>query len=387
MRHAIASAFFLWLLTVPAHAQEAVQPAMPRNVMLIGWDGASRDHVKALLAEGKLPNLKRIINEGKLVDITVTSGATDTKAGWTQILTGYRPEMTGVYSNFQFRDVPAGYSLFERLRAKFGSQSIATVAVIGKAWHCGEIDPPFKRPYDPVKDGPNVEKLADTGKRIRQPGSHHRQFPPHLVEENGVQYVVFEGSPYYTMHKSVDQWHFGLMQDENVGDKALDMLDQYGKKPFFFFVHFANVDHSGHLYGEWSKQYDAAIVSGDRELGRIVEKLNQLGVYQKTLIYVTADHGFDVGGKMHHHAPFAFLATNDKSVIRGGTRADIAPTILTSLGVDLNKITPSLNGRSLSSPATAAEIKAIEAVSKGKQNPKPEPVSVHRRKHRSAKAK
>ena len=115
MQRAIASAFFLWLLTMPAYAQETVQPAMPHNVMLIGWDGASRDHVKALLAEGKLPHLKHIINEGKLVDITVTSGATDTKAGWTQILTGYRPEVTGVYSNSRFRDVPAGYSIFERL--------------------------------------------------------------------------------------------------------------------------------------------------------------------------------------------------------------------------------------------------------------------------------
>ena len=93
------------------------------------------------------------------------------------------------------------------------------------------------------------------------------------MEENGQKFLVFEGSPYYTMHKNVDEWHFGLMQDEKVGDKALELLDKYGKKPFFFFVHFAEVDHSGHRHGEPSKEYNDAIISGDKQLGRIVEKL------------------------------------------------------------------------------------------------------------------
>jgi arylsulfatase A-like enzyme len=164
--------------------------------------------------------------------------------------------------------------------------------------------------------------------------------------------VVFEGSPYYTMHKSCDEWHFGLTQDEAVGDKALAMLDRYRKKPFFFFVHFAEVDHSGHKHGEPSKEYNDAIISGDRQLGRIVEKLKQLGLADKTLIYVTADHGFDVGGKGHRNAPYVFLGTNDKQVARNGARADITPTILDRLGVDLSKLTPPLDGESLAKPAT-----------------------------------
>ena len=38
--------------------------------------------------------------------------------------------------------------------------------------------------------------------------------------------------------------------------------------------------------------------------------------------------------------------------MRGGTRADITPTILDRLGVDLGKITPPLDGESLAKPAT-----------------------------------
>ena len=341
------------LIALPAWAQDA-KPSMVNNAMIVGWDGAHRDHVKALLKEGKLPNLQKLIGEGTLVDVDVTSGATDTKAGWTQILTGYRPEITGVYNNGRFRDVPAGYSVFERLRATFGADKIATVAVIGKKGHCGEIDAPFKRPFDPAKDTPATKPGKKNGKA--KPGAKAQG--RRIVEENGAKYLVFEGSPYYTMHNNVDEWHFGLVQDEKVGDKALEMFDKYGKKPFFFFVHFAEVDHSGHRNGEPSKEYNDAIISGDMQLGRIVDKLKQLGVYDKTLIYVTADHGFDVGGKGHGYAPYVFLGTNDKRVMRDGTRADITPTVLDRLGVDTSKITPPLDGESLAKPATKPVEKA-----------------------------
>ena len=191
------------------------------------------------------------------------------------------------------------------------------------------------------------------------------------MEEGGAKYVVFEGSPYYTMHQNVDQWRFGLTQDEKVGDEALAMLDKYGKKPLFCFVHFAEVDHQGHRFGEPSQEYDDAIVSGDKQLGRIMEKLKELGVYQKTWIYVTADHGFDVGAKHHKDAPHVFLATNDKQVVRDGARTDIAPTILDRLGVDTAKIAPPLDGESLAKPATKPPAKReIPLKGKGKRKRK-----------------
>jgi hypothetical protein len=355
MRRASLFLFVLGLLVLPVRAQEGTKPPMAKNAILLGWDGAHRDHVKALLKEGKLPHLQQLISEGTLVDIDVKSGATDTKAGWTQILTGYRPEITGVYNNSRFRDVPAGYSVFERLRAQYGADKIATATAIGKKGHCGEIDPPFKKPVDAKDAQPAARPAAKQGKKKAkasgQPG-FKGQKRGRVVEENGQKFLVFEGSPYYTMHNNVDEWHLALTQDEKVGDKALELLDKYGRKPFFFFVHCAEVDHSGHKHGEPSREYNDAIISGDKQLGRIVEKLKQLGVYDKTLIYVTADHGFDVDGKGHGNAPYVFLGTNDKQVMRNGTRADITPTILDRLGVDLAKITPPMDGETLAKPAT-----------------------------------
>lgn len=354
-----------WMMPARADPQPA-EP--PRNIILMGWDGCHRDHVKALLGEHKLPNLRKLIDEGTMVEIDVTSGATDTKAGWSQILTGYKPEVTGVYNNTRYRDIPPGYSIFERLKDRFGADQFAAVAVIGKKRHCGEIDAPCKRLYDPARDDGEEKPAAKAGPRAggKQPGGRLKPQRGRVVVENGQQYMVFEGSPYFTMHKACDEWIFGLMEDRKVGDTSIEMLDKYKDKPFFFFVHCAEVDENGHKFGEPSGEYNDAIISGDAQLGRLAEKLAALNLYAKTRIYVVADHGFDVGSKGHAYAPYVFLATNDKKVIRGGTRADIAPTIMDRLGLDLSTFNPRLDGASLLTPAVKPAEKAPAGAKPGR---------------------
>jgi hypothetical protein len=343
----------------------------PQNVILIGWDGAQREHVEQCLARKELPSLQRLIDQGKYVKIDV-EGTTDTKAGWSQILTGYYPRVTGVYSNGRFRPVPKGLSIFERLENNFGADRFITVAVIGKRQHCGEINPPQKIRLDkegkePVKAkaGKNKKKQADAaaagnnqkqgqkkakkGGANAQPGAG-RKLQGVIVEENGVQYRVIPGSPYYGMHTALEVWEFGLMEDQKVGSRALELLDKYKDQPFFFFVHFAAVDHSGHKYGENSKQYNDALISNDLWTGKIMDKLQELGLAEKTQIYVTADHGFNEDAKRHSFAPYVFLATNNRAVCRDGRRQDVAPTIYEALGVDATKFEPRLDGISLTQP-------------------------------------
>lgn len=385
----------LSLLAGIAWAQTG-REAPPRNVILIGWDGAQRAHVQEMLERGQLPILKALAEEGALVDIDIITGATDTKAGWTQILTGYHPEVTGVYSNSRYRDVPAGLSLFERLKKHFGPDFVC-VAVIGKREHCGEIRAPFKkqlteeeaqqfleeqkRRTEKKKAAAKQQEAAKVAEKVKQaqrlgkpgqeeqpakkptekpqPGAGRLQIG-RIVEEDGVKYLVFEGSPYHTMHKSCDVWEYGLIEDQKVGTRTLELLAQYKDRPFFFFVHFAEVDHQGHRFGENSKEYEEAMISADTWTGRIVAKLKELGLYDKTLIYITADHGFDEGATTHRYAPYVFLGTNDPLVKRGGMRQDIAPTILDRFGLDLSKLEPPLDGEPLTKPATKPVLKAPE---------------------------
>ncbi|MDI6774334.1 MAG: alkaline phosphatase family protein, partial [Verrucomicrobiota bacterium] len=133
----------LLITTIPLLGEDA-QPAKPaRNVVLIGWDGAQREHVFECLERGELPNLKKLAAEGGMTNIHVV-GVTDTKAGWAEILTGYGPKNTGVYSNGKFQPIPSGYTIFERFRRQFGGDKVATVAVIGKDHHVGGNAPPRK---------------------------------------------------------------------------------------------------------------------------------------------------------------------------------------------------------------------------------------------------
>lgn len=310
------------------------KPNPPQNIVLIGWDGAQRNHLKESLSRQELPNLKKLSSEGKLVEIDILR-VTDTKSGWAQILTGYEPEVTGVFSNGRYQPIPKGYSVFERLEKHFGADNFVTAAVIGKKGHVDD-------------EGPQRFSLEQQEKNKK--GRNKKRAEGKIVTENGVKYRLIPGKPYFYTKDDMDLFINGLKEDRIVGSKTLELLKEYKDKPFFFFVHFAEVDHKGHKYGENSKEYNDALISADTWTGKIIQKLKELNLYDKTLIYVTADHGFDEGKKSHGDAPYVFLATNDSGVMRRGGRADIAPTILDRFGLDLTKINPPLDGHPLTKP-------------------------------------
>src|SRR4030042_5470847 len=79
----------------------AVSSKPVKRIILIGWDGVQREHFKEALGENQLPNINLLIKNGSLVDLDIT-GVTDTKAGWSEILTGYGPDKTGVYDNYNY---------------------------------------------------------------------------------------------------------------------------------------------------------------------------------------------------------------------------------------------------------------------------------------------
>ncbi len=290
-------------MTGSLHATAA---ELPRHIILIGWDGVQRDHLLECMKRGELPNLKTLGSGGAFVNIDV-NGVTDTKAGWAQILTGYKPGVSGVYSNRKYQPIPAGYTVFERLKSHFGADRFASVAVISKKGNIGA-------------EGPSMDRK--TGK-------------------------MTEGQPYYHTKKSIDLFTSSIGDNEKVTARALKELAHYKDRPSFFFIHYGEVDHMGHRHGENSNEYNDALISCDRELGRIVAGLKGMKEYENTLIYVTADHGFDEGTTHHKDAPHVFLATNDPLVKHPGRREDITPTILQRVGIDLSALKPPLAGKPL----------------------------------------
>ena len=299
-------------------------PSNETNVILLGWDGAQRNHLFDLLNRGLMPNLSSFIHSGTMVNITVSDHYTDTQAGWTQILTGYRWWKTGVFSNFiWFHSIPRGYTIPERLQTIFGKDQIATAFITGKFNH--------------------METVDGTGSAAA-----------------GSVFATYSNEAIYSnLPSQLDVVSIGNLDHDRdasvVGPLTLQFLQNNAKNHFFAFFHFSDPDENGHAYGEDSLQYEQGIEACDYWLGQILTTLNALNITQKTLVYITADHGFDVGATVHHNAPYIFLASNDKNVSRNGDEVDVAPTVYYGLGLWNQTFTPPLDGYPLQLSLSAEE--------------------------------
>jgi hypothetical protein len=290
----------------------------PPNIIVVGWDGVQRDHllecVNQQLPEctAGLPNLEAL-SGGTIFNSIITSGGTATKPGWAQIFTGYNAEVTGVFSNGDYQPIPEGFTVFEKIENHFGPENVVTMFVSGKGVHTG---------------------AACVGEQTYR---------------NGVPVIEDQGQPWCLTKNHLDYYLNDLRQNEAVANQALDLLSTHQHDHFFALFLFRAPDVYGHLAGEASVDYTMALIDDDYWLGRIVDRLTELGIDNRTLVYVTTDHGFDEGLFRHGNAPYGFLASNDPQIIRSGDRKDLAPTILEQYGIDVGPIgdAPAVDGYSL----------------------------------------
>jgi len=248
-----------------------------------------------------------------IFDNTTTNGATGTKPGWVQIFSGYDAEVTGVYDNGNYQPIPEGYSVFEKVENHFGADNVVTMFISGKGVHTGGAcvgDPTFK---------------------------------------NGQPVIEDKGQPWCLTKAFLDYFETDHNQNDILGNRALELLDTHQHDLFFALFLFRDPDVTGHLAGEDSVEYSEAMIDVDDWLGRIVAKLEELGIHQQTLVYVVTDHGFDEGKSVHLNAPYGVFATNDPLVIRSGDRKDISPTFLERYGITRGAIggAPAVDGYSL----------------------------------------
>ena len=123
------------------------------------------------------------------------------------------------------------------------------------------------------------------------------------------------------------------MSAYEITDKLLNIVDNYD----LVVLNFANGDMVGH-----TGVFDAtvkAVETVDECIGKIYDKAKQLNY---TLI-VTADHGnsdymLDEKNNVitsHSVFPVPFIITDDKYKLKNGKLADIAPTILDIMGIEI----------------------------------------------------
>jgi len=118
------------------------------------------------------------------------------------------------------------------------------------------------------------------------------------------------------------------MMAEEIANKTIEEINN-GKD--FIFVNFANADMVGHTANK--EAIIKSLEKVDQELKRIVKAITEKG----GVVFITADHGnaevnidVETGKKHTAHTinPVPFICTDKAKEVKGGTLADITPTIL-----------------------------------------------------------
>lgn len=179
-----------------------------------------------------------------------------------------------------------------------------------------------------------------------------------------------------------------------VADKAVDWLEQRAAveegRPWFLWAHFfdphneylahESVDPMGAGEGDVDL-YDEEIAFTDRGLGRILERLEELGLADDTVVIVTSDHGeaFGEHGRTHHsdslyqellHVPLLVRVPGaaPRRVAQPVQTCDVLPTVLECASLPVPEalagasLLPFVHGADESERPVLAEVWAPEYV-------------------------
>ena len=66
---------------------------------------------------------------------------------------------------------------------------------------------------------------------------------------------------------------------------------RFGRWPDILVAYFWMPDHQGHEFGKGSKEYHDILPNLDRQVGRICDDLREAGMFDRSLLVLTTDHG------------------------------------------------------------------------------------------------
>lgn len=307
------------------------------NVILIVWDGCQRAHLLEMLDSGDLPFLQSFINEGDYVDMELRDvnrfddgHKTNTKAGHATMLTGYGYSVHGVMANVKFDPVPDGLTVFERL--ELVDESIETLFIGSK--RNVNVYNDLQRTF--LVDGIEVPTIVVI---------------PH-PEFNETRIIYYgDDRPAGVFHNMRFDLDFLFCKDDlklgNATDIAIEQLAKNVEDQFFMFLHYKYPDRKGHAKGENSPSYSNSLIELTIELNRLTTTLKNLGIYDRTFIFITTDHGFDEGTKYHYDDPYIWFIANRKLTGELTWQVDVTPTIYDAMNINWTVFTPVIEGRSL----------------------------------------
>lgn len=257
--------------------------ASAQKIIIVGWDGATWNYIDPLLAEGRLPNLAKLLPEGTRCTLRSTAPPY-TNVAWPSLVTGLSPVHNGVYD--ATASPPDTYDARPtNLLGYRGAPIWRWLNHLG--FTCGVLNVPMTFPAQPI-DGYIVTGFDSVAQ------SPDVAYPPGILEQWGER-----GYPYTILHEEI-----ALMDSQNPHQQRGELADfvarwealtQYQGQVVrqicaewpvdMLFVVFSGTDsinHRTHDRAAIGRIYEAA----DSALGEIMR-----GAGEQTLLCLLSDHG------------------------------------------------------------------------------------------------
>jgi arylsulfatase A-like enzyme len=318
----------LGLLAVAGAAVLLATPALPGNAtlnMVLVLDGLRPDSI----TPEETPNLWRLRQEGVNFVNSHAVFPTVTRANATAIATGTYPNRNGMFGNqlyvrqvypnrsfgndehenlLRLDEVTGGGMVLAKTLAEFLAERGKTLAVVSSGSTGSAL---LANPRAPKGVGVLVTGYWEPGKRVAFPDTANdailRRFP--AAPKKGGALDLYIDSVTWTQR---------VLRDYVLPELRPDVVINWLTEP----------DHIQHGVGAGAPQSLVAIRNNDREVGLLLDRLRELGLAERTNIFVVSDHGFG-------HGVFGVDATGE--LIRAGLKAgpDSDDVVIASSGQTL----------------------------------------------------
>ena len=340
------------------------------NIILVVMDTTRRDHLSCYgYARKTTPNLDALVTES-LLFTNAYAPSPWTLPSHASIMTGLYPSTHGAHYNVNASSKPAVNLLrqdFVTLAEMLSPYGYRTAGVVGAT---------FCHRYFGIAQG--FDYYNDDFRTVHHDLQHYDIF--HITSK------IFSLSNYFIRHG-----YHGIRRASELNEIVFSWLEKNYRYPFFLFINyfdphwpyappspydllfkgknerliidnhgsdwnlFAKVINNHHTLTDEEKchllsQYDGEIAYLDYHLGKLVERLKSLNVYDESMIIITADHGESFGehNLMDHgralyeellHIPLIIKYPLSQNI--SGTCSspvsliDIMPSVLSTLDISL----------------------------------------------------
>ncbi|MDI6782472.1 MAG: alkaline phosphatase family protein [bacterium] len=131
----------------------------------------------------------------------------------------------------------------------------------------------YVKEFDKIVGGPRDNQAETIGETLEKAGIPTAAVNHFMLENRGAK-----------IYRSV-----GYDNSKGTTDAILEILKNNQAR--FIAAIYGKTDSQGHKYGPFSKEMRETVLEVDKEIGRLVAALKEAGLYEKTLMVFSSDHG------------------------------------------------------------------------------------------------